>query len=176
MYITGDALKKHVADRYIDTRLHTVYFSEEAATFPLWDLTGRFLGYQKYNPNASKDKRNTETGRYHLITTTNTNAVWGSESWYLSNTLFVTEGIFDAARLTFKGYSAIAVFSCGLPDNTVNWLRNLSRIRPVVMVADNDKPGIAFTTYGLPYHIVQEYKDLGEASDAYVNSLVKDYT
>ena len=98
----------HIHNRHVDTDLHRVWVDDESrvAVFPLWNLSGEMTGYQAYRPDADKVKKNDKYGRYYtyrglkLVRNHNkTVAVWGLESWNLSNTLFVTEGIFDAAAL-----------------------------------------------------------------------------
>jgi hypothetical protein len=75
-------------------------------------------GFQQYRPAANKQKDNhPRDSRYFTYRKNRVVGVWGLESWSLSNTLFVTEGVFDAARLTARGYSAIATLSNDLDDS-----------------------------------------------------------
>jgi hypothetical protein len=52
------------------------------------------------------------------------------ESWRWTNTLFITEGIFDAARLTERGASAIAMASNDLDKTTARWLIHCAKVSP----------------------------------------------
>jgi len=180
---------QHLSDRHVDTNLHTVWVdeAERVASFPLWTLTGKLAGYQAYRPDADKVQKNDAAGRYYtyrgdkLVTKHNQAvAVWGMESWYLSTTLFVTEGIFDAARLTEMGYSAVAVISNDPNTSTRNWFRMVREMRPVVAVCDPGRAGYKLRTVGHTYHVMsvpgQPDADLGDAPQSYVKEIVKCHT
>ena len=169
---------QHLLDRHMDMRLHTVWVAEDlgCATFPLWNLNGQLLGYQRYRPGASKALNNDpREGRYFTRLVNGCTTVWGLESWSLSNTLFVTEGIFDAARLTARGYSAVATLSNNVSPTLASWLWVTRKTRPVVAVCDNDAAGRSLARYGSTSHTVTGYKDLGEATDDYVCDFLKNY-
>lgn len=180
---------EHLRDRHVDTNLHTVWANEgeRVAIFPLWTLTGKLAGYQAYRPDANKMRKNDEYGRYYtyrgdkLVTKHNqTVAVWGMESWHLTTTLFVTEGIFDAARLTEMGVSAVAVVSNDPDTSTRNWFKIVRQMRPVVAVCDPGPAGFKLRTVGHTYHVMdvpgQPESDLSDAPQSYVEQLVKSYT
>jgi len=88
--------------------------------------------------------------------------------------VFLTEGLFDAARLTEKGQSALACL-CNNPQRDLkNWLDSLAR--PVVVVADNDKAGKALAKFGNFCEVCPEPgSDLSDSSENYVNWLVQKY-
>lgn len=171
------SVKQHLQDRYLDTNLHTVWVSEElrCATFPLWNLSGQITGYQRYRPDGNKEKNNDpREGRYFTRVKDGKVGVWGLESWYASDTLFVTEGVFDACRVTALGYSAVAVLSFAVGPTTSQWLKLCRAQRPVVVVCDNDPSGLKLKKYGHEYHVV-ETGDLGDASEQYVINLLEKY-
>jgi hypothetical protein len=168
---------QHLHSRYLDTNLHRVWVDEDegVATFPLWNLSGQMVGYQQYRPSAGKQKDNhPKMSRYFTWRKSKVVGVWGLESWKLSDTLFVTEGVFDAARITCLSYSAIATLSNDLDDSHKRWLWALRKARRVVVVCDNDVAGRRLAKYGHLSHAV-ESGDLGDASDEYVADLVKKY-
>lgn len=168
----------HLHSRHMNTQLHRVWINdiEGYASFAIWNLSGQLIGYQRYRPEGSKDKNNDpREGRYFTRIKDKKVGVWGLESWSLSNTLFVTEGIFDACRITKLGYSAIAVFGNDLSDSTKRWLWAVRQFRTVIAVCDNDAPGKRLARYSHISHVVEDYKDLGEASDIYVCNLIKNY-
>lgn len=170
---------QHLLDRHLDTKLHRVWVAEElcCASFPLWNLSGQLLGYQRYRPYASKALNNDpRDGRYFTRLVNGDVGIWGLESWNLSNTLFLVEGLFDAARLTSRGYSAIAVFSNEPSRSAREWLYASCSNRRVVAVCDNDEAGRKLARYGHMHHVMAEGKDLGEASDSYVTDFLKEYT
>jgi hypothetical protein len=116
----------HLHSRYLDTKLHRVWIDENSkvATFPLWNLSGQLVGYQQYRPGASKERKNDpRDGRYFTRLKDSKIGVWGLESYHLSNTLFITEGIFDAARISYFGYAAVATLSNDLATPTARWLQ-----------------------------------------------------
>ena len=164
--------------RYLDTGLHTVWVDEAegVATFPLWNLSGQMVGFQQYRPAANKRKDNhPRDSRYFTYRKNRVVGVWGLESWNLSNTLFVTEGVFDAASLPCRGYSAVATLSKDLDDSHKQWLWTVRKARCVVVVCDNDAAGRKLAKYGDLYHVVDS-GDLGDASDNYVSTLVQKYS
>lgn len=179
---------QHVKDRYVDTDLHYVWVDEadRVACFPLWNLSGQMVGYQAYRPDAGKVQKNDVKGRYYTFRGeklipkhSKSVTVWGLESWYRSTVLFVTEGIFDAARLTNLGVSAVAVLSNDPSTSTRNWLYCVRQMRPVVAVCDPGKAGNKLRTVGNFSHTVDvpgmPDGDLGDAPDEYVKELVEWY-
>lgn len=186
-------LEDHLRERYFDTNLHSVWLDndERVVTYPVWNLSGKMVGYQQYRPDADKEKKNSpREGRYFSYKAkysslfedgpffhrnTDTVFAWGLESWNLSNTLFVTEGVFDASRLTWNGYSAVAVIANKPNKSTLRWLCVVRQMRPVVVVCDDDAAGLKLRTVGHDYHVVKDGKDLGDASDKYVEEFLKGY-
>jgi len=162
--------------RHLDTDLHQVWLDDEndVAVFPLWNFSGQMAGYHMYRPNKDKVLNNHPyEGRYFTKAGEAQAVFWGIESWYLSNTLFLTEGLFDAARLTARGVSAVALFANN-PKHHASWLRTLNR--PVVAVCDAGKAGAKLAKYGTTSVTVpDEYGDVGDAPQSYVNDLVAMY-
>jgi hypothetical protein len=168
---------QNLLSRYFDMNLHTAWVDEDegVATFPLWNLSGQLVGYQQYRPSAGKQKDNhPKMSRYFTYRKNKVVGVWGLESWNLSNTLFVTEGTFDACRLTARGCSAVAMLANDLDTSTKEWLYTVRASRFVVAVCDNDAAGRRLARYGHVAHVV-ENGDLGDATDEYVAKLVKEY-
>lgn len=169
---------EHLHSRYLDLSVHRVWVDEETglATFPLWNLSGQLVGYQQYRPSASKEAKNDpRDGRYFTRLKEAKVGVWGLESYYLSNTLFITEGIFDAARISYFGYAAVATLSYNLAPSTASWLRAVRSSRHIVAICDSDAAGRHLSKYAHTYHVVSGYKDLGDASQEYVKRLLNNY-
>lgn len=97
----------------------------------------------------------------------------GSGKYLKNGVVYLTEGIFDAARMTNLGQSALAAMANNPPRDYKNWLQLLNR--PVVAVCDNDAAGRKLAKFGDYVEIVPEGKDLGESSDAYVQYLLNKY-
>lgn len=170
---------ENLKSRYFDISIHTAWVDEQegVATFPLWNLTGQMVGYQQYRPSATKKKDNhPRESRYFTHRKDRVVGVWGLESWKFSNTLFITEGVFDATRITALGYSAIATLSNDVDSSLARWLWTAGKTRSIVAVCDNDAAGRRLAKCAARNHVVLGYKDLGEASDEYVQNLLRDYS
>ncbi len=169
-------LKQHLKNRHLNLELHrpVLDLENDVATFYLWNLSGKFCGYQQYRRSADKTKQNDpKEGRYFTLRKQPTVAVWGVESLHLTPRLvFVTEGVFDAARLTERGFSAVAVLSNNPMPDVRNWLTCLNR--HVVAVCDNDAAGRRLAKFG-DVALFTVGHDLGDCSDEEVDLLLKPY-
>lgn len=171
-YVGEHSLIAHLRDRHLDTSVHTVWLGHNVITFPIWNISGQLVGYQQYNPTASKlAKNNPREGRYFTRLPSGVVGVWGLESWSFSKTIFICEGIFDAAKITWLGYSAIAVLSYKVNPTTTSWLNILMQSRDTVAVCDNDASGIKLAKYGNRSVVVNPYHDLGDSPLEYVEQL-----
>lgn len=174
MVLSIMTLTDHLRARHLDLNLHHPMIDDEegVATFYLWNLSGQLVGYQQYRPGADKQAKNhPKDGRYYTYRKQPTVAVWGVESLHLTpGVVFVTEGIFDACRLTERGVSALAVLSNDPSADVGNFLSMLNRL--VVVVADNDKAGRRLAKFG-SVAVFTDEKDLGDANDEFVVNLVR---
>ena len=170
---TMQTVTQHLLSRHMDLALHrpVVNEAERLATFYLWNLSGQMVGYQQYRPEGSKQSyQDPREGRYFTYRNRTTLALWGLESlWLTPHVVFLTEGVFDAARLTQRGYSALAALSNDPLPELKNWLTTLNR--RVVVVADNDKAGRKLVKFG-DQAVVTEHKDLSDSDDSYVDWLL----
>lgn len=168
---------EHLKGRHIDLNLHRPMIDEieRVATFYLYNLSGCIIGYQQYRPGADKTKNNhPKEARYFTYRSKETLSVWGIESLHLTpGIVFLTEGIFDAARLTNKGCSALASLTNNPTKDLRNWLQMLNR--RVVAICDSDVSGNKLAKFGTTYEVVQGAKDLGDATDEYVEYLINKY-
>jgi hypothetical protein len=147
---------------------------ERVATFYLWNLSGQLVGYQQYRPEGEKKPNNNpKEGKYFTYRKQPTLTVWGVESLHLTpNVVFVCEGLFDAARLTKRGFSALAVLSNNPTPDLRNWLNCLNR--KVVAVCDNDAAGRKLAKFG-DVAVFCEDHDLGDSSDEFVTKVLQNY-
>jgi hypothetical protein len=170
-------LKEHLLSRHLDLELHRPAIDEVegVATLYMWNLSGQLVGYQQYRPSGDKKPNNNpREGKYFTFRKLPTVGVWGVESLHLTpHVVFVCEGLFDAARLTSRGVSAVAVFTNDPGKDVMNWLRMLGR--KVVVVCDGDKAGGKLAKYGDTSLCLLGGKDLGECSDDYVDMLLKEF-
>lgn len=173
-------IRDHLKSRHYDLSLHSTLISgdETEAYFMLWNLSGQIVGYQKYNPAYTRNQKNDpKLSKYYTWKTKpdgkNTQTgFWGMESWSFTNTLFVCEGVFDAARLTNRRVSAIATLSNDLSKGLKNQFRLFRQMRPVVVIADADDAGLKLAKAGHKSYVVQSGKDLGEASDSEIDFIL----
>lgn len=169
-----ETVKQHLRKRHCVLELHRPWLDEEnhVATFPLWNLSGQMVGYQQYRPLASKDRQNDpRESRYFTFRKQPTLCLFGVETLHLTpNVVFLTEGVFDACRLTERGVSALAVLSCDQNKELRAWLRSLNRL--VVAVCDNDAAGRKLAKFG-DVAVTMESHDLGDATAQEVTQLLK---
>lgn len=169
-----ETLAQHLKTRHMDVDLHHPVLDdvERVATFYLWNLSGQLVGYQQYRPEGEKKPQNNpKQGKYFTYRKMPTLAVWGVESLLLTpHVLFLTEGVFDAARLTERGVSAVAALSNNPTADFRNWLGCLNR--KVVAVCDNDAAGRRLAKFGNVAVYTEEH-DLGDSSDEYVTQLME---
>lgn len=168
---------EHLKSRHLDVELHrpAVDEDERVATFFMYNLSGQVVGYQQYRPEGlKKPNNNPREGKYFTYKKQPTVGVWGLESLHLTpHVLFVTEGLFDAARLTSMGVSAVAVFTCDPGRDVRNWLTLLNR--KVVVVCDGDKAGAMLAKYGDVSLCLLGGKDLGDADDETVTFVLQNF-
>lgn len=174
-------LKQHLKERFVNFDVHRPFIDEQEckATFLLYNLSGKIVGKQQYNPNAGKSKSNDVYGRYITIRTEfqNTQTVFGLETfnWHSTKTIFVTEGIFDATRITwFNDECCISLLgnSTNPKEGYKSWLKSLGR--KTVAVCDSDRAGLQLVKLTDCAIILdpKHGKDLGECSIDVVNDVI----
>ena len=90
-------------------------------------------------------------------------AVYGLESVdFKDKYLFITEGIFDVARVHESGYPGIAVLCNNPSDSLKSWLRTLPQKK--IVIYDNDKAGKKLISLGDYAYTVESLKDLNDLS------------
>lgn len=124
-------MKTHLfAERFCD---HFSYSSiivseqENKASFLLYGMTGKLVGYQRYNPYGENDKSNNGEGKYY--TYSSEYAPWGVESLQTGRPLALVEGVFDACVLHKLGFSALAMFSHSPAKWYANYINKVLRYR-----------------------------------------------
>lgn len=173
------SLGDHLATRRLDTSKFQSWLSpeEHCITFPLWNISGQLVGYQRYRPGADKTRHNDpREGRYFTRVKDDRVGVWGMESWYDSPTLFVSEGIFDASALNwFCGMSSVAVTTSTPSKQVINWFWTVRQFRKVVVICDGDAAGLKLRHLGHTYHVMPEGLDMGDANEYYIREIVERY-
>jgi hypothetical protein len=167
---------QHLKDRHVNLDLHRFLVDEEekVACVLMYNLSDQIVGYQQYRPLADKTKKNSpRDGRYYTYKREGTVVVFGVESLHLTpHLVFLTEGVFDAARLISRGFSALAVLTNNPTPDLQNWLTTLNR--KVVAVCDNDKAGLALAKFGHEA-VFLTTKDVGDSTEEELDELLRKY-
>lgn len=171
-------IRDHLKSRYFNFQNHHIWIddSNNMAIFPLWNLSGQLVGYQQYRPLLPKEPNNSPIdGRYYTYRNKDHIGVWGLESWNMSRTLFITEGIFDACRLTNHNISAIALLSNNPNDTTKKWLWSIRKFRPVFAICDNGPSGKKLVDLSHKSYTMSNTKDLGDSTEDFVFEIIEKY-
>lgn len=174
-----ETVNQYLRRRHVNLNLHCplVDEHERTATFLLYNLSGQLVGYQQHRPDVRKtpQKLGPKAARYFTYRKQPTHGVFGLESLHQSDgPVFLTEGVFDACRLTSLGQSALAVCCNDPPKDFANWLLPLRR--KVVVVADNDSAGRKLAKFGDCAEFCPEpSQDLGDCSQDFVTHLLHKY-
>jgi len=169
----------HLKSRGVDPKKTRVITDEKSgsAYFFLYNLSGKIVGYQRYNPMGSKElsgkKFDINLLKYKTYRGKDEISVYGIETYDIkSKYLFVVEGIFDCIKIHNAGYSAIAVLSNDPSDSTKSWLKTLPQ--EIIVIADKDDAGSKLRKIGKRSFVVPEgYNDLGEMPQQEVNDFIQ---
>lgn len=173
----------HLKGRGVDPNQTRVIIDEktEDVYFFLYNLSGQMVGFQKYNPNYQKTGQTklddprmakyftwvTEEGKGKSI------GVWGLESTrFTDEYIFITEGIFDAARIQEAGYPTIAVLCNNPSDSIKSWLATLPQKK--IVIYDNDVPGRKLMRVGDFSYTVPRDKDVNDLTPEEAKSFLED--
>lgn len=187
-------IEAHLKERGLDPSKTQVIMDKKAniAIFMLYNLSGKLVGYQQYNPNGVKGINYSETTGLNLdkkemmkyytyLTKENEEkrikqiGVYGLQTYDLrSPVLFVVEGIFDCIKLHNLGLPAIAVLAND-PKPFGQWLRLLPQKIVVIMDNDENLSGNKLAKYGdKVVKVPSGFKDLGDMSNDEVRQFLKD--
>lgn len=167
-------VRSHLRHRGVDTGKTNVIIDEESGDtfFFLYNLSGQMVGYQKYNSLYDKKGQDSKllddpkkTKYYNWVGDESNNnkklAVYGLESYNFNDKyLFITEGIFDIARVHEAGYPGIAVLCNDPTPQLGNWLRTLPQTK--IVIFDNDKAGQVLRKFGDHSFSISGGKDLND--------------
>ena len=184
-YINEAEIVSHLKGREVeegDSRFPVFVDKEKnVAYFPLFNLSGKWTGYQRYNPEGTKThKKDTKTDDekyYTYVTRENPEknipqiSVYGLHTLDKRPFVFITEGIFDAAKLIKLGLPALAVLM-----NDPKIMKNFffAMQKKVIVIADKDAAGNKLRKLGdVSYTAPGEYKDLGDMPLKEVEAFIK---
>ncbi|MEM4261200.1 MAG: toprim domain-containing protein [Candidatus Woesearchaeota archaeon] len=183
-----NSIRDHLISRGLDPDRIGVVVDEKnnIATFFLYNLSGKLVGYQQYNPMGDKkvghkykeDEAKKDLMKYYSYVIGKRKdkskevAVWGLDSYDINIPyLFIVEGIFDAVSLHNAKVPAIAVLTNDPSESLLGWLRTLPQKK--IVICDNDESGDKLIKAGdFFYKVPSNYKDLNEMSQNEVNDFV----
>ena len=169
----GFDVRTHLKYRRIDPEKTNIVIDEESGDtfFFLYNLSGQMTGYQKYNNLYDKKGQSAKilddqkkTKYYNCVGDESVGkklAVYGLESYnFTDRYLFITEGIFDIARVHEAGYPGIAVLCNDPTPQLGNWLETLPQTK--IVIYDNDRAGEVLRKFGNYSFSVSNNKDLND--------------
>jgi hypothetical protein len=182
--VEKESIKAHLKSRGMDLSRTALVYDEETKTanFFLYNLSGKLIGYQKYNPAGTKNPKSDtpkELWKYFTYATKegtgSSIAVYGLETYDIKDKyLWITEGIFDVNKIHNAGEPGIAVLANNPSPSLKSWLNTLPQKK--IVVCDNDEAGQKLKSVG-DYFISapMPYKDLGEMPQHKVDELVRTF-
>ena len=152
----------HLESRRCDTSLYSgLAVTEETATFPLWDLSGRMVGFQQYRPNAPKQSKIPSEAKYWTIfNQKNCQTAFGVDLLHSKATpLYLVEGIFDACPLHTLGENCLALLANN-PKHLKSWLSSLGYY--TIALCDGDVAGRKLASVANEAIFLPEGRDVGD--------------
>lgn len=136
---------KHLLQRHYDPSRYIhqhIDHAERIVTFPLFNLSGQYVGFQQYRPDETKKRNNDpRESRYFTYASRDSLALWGFETYDpTKRDVYVVEGVFKAATLHSVGENALAVLTAN-PTKMKSLLWLLSANHNVIAIGDNDAAG-----------------------------------
>ena len=176
-------IQSHLKMRGIDTSKTRVIIDEETEDvyFFLYNLSGKMVGFQKYNRNYEKTGQSNlgdpRMAKYFTWVSDEGYGkqigVWGLESYSFEDKfIFICEGIFDAARIHEAGYPAIAVLCNNPSDSLKSWLMTLPQKK--IVIYDNDKAGKKLIKVGDFSYTVPRDKDINDLTPEEAKMFLED--
>ena len=120
--------------------------ADGVVSFPLYDLSGKRVGYQDYRPFAERNCKNIRAARYFTYLPRGVNGYFGTESFLDKRmqpgwNVYLVEGVFKAAALHSLGFPAMALMG----SETKRHESQLSLLPyKFVAIGDNDDAGRKF--------------------------------
>lgn len=165
-------LQNHLEERGC-TNSQGVILGVDTAYFLLYDILGRVVGYQHYNPSGTRDhkgKPKNEELRYYtylsdyLFQNNHKSSLWGYQHLnFNKSVIFLVEGIFDAYKVINAGYNCLATLG-NEPSVLKEQLFLLRVTHTIIVIADDDSAGRQLLKYGHKGYTCKGGKDLGELS------------
>lgn len=144
-------IRSHLEARGVIYGYPSLYVDEEenVASFVMYTLTGKLVGFHQYRPLGPKKKEKDlkpKQLKYFTHAINGEHAFWGAETINPYDPLvLVVEGVFDAIALHVAGFNALAMVG-----NNPTALRNLvytNTQHEFVPVCDGDQAGLMLAKY-----------------------------
>ena len=161
----------HLLSRWFDTAKYpNVVVTDDIVFLPLYNMSGKVVGYQTYNPSQPKKEVGDYLKQKYCLWITRPAAskngelaVWGLETVeWTDKILFLTEGVFDACRLHWHGLPAVAVLGNN-PLPLCSWLDALPSKK--VACVQGDKAGLNLAKFGDEKVWLPKDKDVGDLTE-----------
>jgi len=140
----------------------------ETITFPLLTIDrAKLIGYQRYQWDAEKIRGNVPGRKQRYYTwmpdAYKGMAIYGWDNCFGHGPLFVTEGIFDALKVTNCWHDCVALLTNSPSKQFKQWFRDVTRYRRVIALMDSGESHdrwqqIANKTFYPP----NNYDDIGD--------------
>lgn len=145
-----------------------VDFDSEVVVFPLLTVDrSKLIGYQRYRWNEPKIRGNQEHGNQRYFTYVSEAykgmAIYGWDNCFGHGPLIVTEGIFDALKVTNCWWDCVALLTNQPTKQFKDWFRMVTRGRCVCAVLDQGEPTDRWLQLAdYVWYPPSQYKDLGD--------------
>jgi hypothetical protein len=179
-------IREHLIGRHFNPDEHRCYISEEerTVTFPLWNLSGVFVGYQQYRPDKDKNRDNDPRQSRYFCYLSDERSVedgeskagrkrigfWGVHTLRRPGPVIMCEGVFDAVRAYNIGLPCLAVLTSNNPSIS-SFLSILGR--DVIAICDGDDAGRLLAKYGSCATFLPQGMDLGSLSSSEAREVIE---
>jgi len=178
--LTNEELLEHLIGRGLQS-LDGVIIGDGRAHFLLYSLSGKLVGYQRYNPIGDKKSHSNKIGedaKYYTYMAKGENSFWGAHSFNSGLPyIFITEGIFNAVKAQNAGHPCLAMLSSCPSKSSVGFLNMLPQRKIIICDNDGAATGVFRRLRGTKIYPPKKYGDLGdmpqeEATD-FLNKIIK---
>jgi hypothetical protein len=140
----------------------------------------KLIGYQRYDWRADKKRDNGPKGRYFTWVSEPYKKcyAYGYDNLFGHGPLFVTEGIWDAIRVTANWFDCLALLTATPTKQTKQWLRFVASGRPIIAIADSDKKlGTGWADHQIvPNSRHPDFKDISDMPHEKAGEFLNEYS
>ncbi len=178
--LTNEELLEHLKTRELRS-LEGVIIGDGRAHFLLYSLSGKLVGYQRYNPIGDKKSHSNKIGeaaKYYTYMAKGENSYWGAHSFNLNLPyIFIAEGIFNAVKAQNAGHPCFAMLSSCPSKSSVGFLNTLPQKKIIICDNDGGAKGVFRGVRGAKIYPPEKYGDLGDMPQLeatnFLNKIIK---